>query len=97
MEQVIKLSLVCVFAFFLINYAPIFSIIRKHFFTYLDIEGGYKTTYGWICRKTRYMFGCIFCVSFWITLVFEPALCLYVPVVSTIINHFFLNSFNRKS
>ena len=97
MEQVIKLALVCVFVFFLINYAPLFSFFRQKFFVYLDVEGGTKTKYGWICRKTRYLFSCIFCVSFWLTLIICPSQILFVPVVATIINNLFLNSFNRKN
>lgn len=96
MEEIILYSLVCVFAFFLINHAPLFSWPRKKVVTYLNIEGGSKGAFGWICRKLSYMITCIFCVSFWLTLIISPNLCLFVPVVATIINGLFISSFAKS-
>lgn len=96
MEVVFLISLFCVFVFFLINHAPIFSFPRKKLFTYLDIQGGTKNWFGWICRQFRYMLGCIFCITFWITLTIDHKFMFFTPVVATIINHLFLNSFKHK-
>ena len=94
--EVIYLSIFCVFTFFLINHAPIFSLPRTKIYTYLNIEGGQKTKFGWLCRKVQYLLTCIFCISFWITLIVDPIYCVIVPVIATIINYHFLNSFKNR-
>lgn len=94
--EVIYISILCVFLFFMINHAPILSLLRQKVFTYLNIEGGQKTNFGWLCRKIQYMLTCIFCVSFWVTLFINPKLVFFVPVIATIINYHFIQSFKNR-
>lgn len=96
MEEVIKTSLWCVFIYFLINQAPIFSILRKYVFSYLDINGGRKNVFGWINRKFRYMLGCIVCVTAWYCIFFDRENFFYSPILAAIINSLFQNSFFKK-
>lgn len=96
MEQIIKLSLLGVFIHFMINHAPILSLIRTYIFNYLDINGGRKNFKGFICRKTKYLFGCIFCITFWITLLIDYKNCFFTPVLASIFSGMFMNSFIKK-
>jgi hypothetical protein len=97
MEEILKLSLIGVFVHFMINYAPILAFIRNPFFSWLDINGGRKNTLGYFCRKTKYLLGCIFCITFWLTLIIDYKNCLYTPVIAAILNGMFLNSFFKKA
>jgi hypothetical protein len=81
----------------MINHAPILSPVRVRVFNWLDIKGGRKDLKGLICRKTKYLFGCIFCVSFWITVVLDFKNCLYVPILASIITNTFLKTFYNKN
>lgn len=96
MEQIIKISLIGVFIHFMINFAPILSPIRAIVFNYLDINGGRKNLKGYLCSKTKYLIGCIFCITFWLTLLIDYKNCLYTPILAAIFNGMFLNSFNKK-
>lgn len=97
MEQIIKLSLLGVFIHFMINHAPILAIARERIFSYLNIQGGRKNLKGFLCRKTKYLFGCIFCITFWVTLLIDYKNCLYTPVLASILNGMFVNSFLKNS
>lgn len=97
MEQIIKLSLFGVFIHFMVNHAPILSLIRNYVFNYLNINGGRKNIKGFLCRKTKYLIGCIFCITFWITLFIDYKNCLYTPVLASILNGMFKNSFLKSS
>jgi hypothetical protein len=89
MEEIIKLSLLSIFAHFMINSATIFSYYRRKIFTYIDIIGGKDSFSGWVARKFRYMMACVFCLTFWITLFISPQNAVYTPVVSVILYNFF--------
>lgn len=77
----------------MINYAPILNPIRIVVFNFLDINGGKHDAKGFVCRKLRYLSSCIFCISFWVTLMLSWQNIFYVPVLATIINFAFHKSF----
>jgi hypothetical protein len=93
--EIIKTSTICVFIFFLLNFATILEYPISKFYKYIDLAGGKKTTYGYMCRKLRYMLGCIFCLTFWYCLAFDINNLFYSPVFATIINSLFLKSFSN--
>ena len=93
--EIIKTSTICVFIFFLLNFATILEYPISIFYKYIDRIGGKKTTYGYMCRKLRYMLGCIFCLTFWYCLAFDINNLLYCPIFATIINSLFLKSFDN--
>ncbi len=93
--EIIKTSTICVFIFFLLNFATILEYPISIFYKYIDRIGGRKTVYGYMCRKLRYMLGCIFCLTFWYCLAFDINNLFYSPVFATIINFMFLKSFDN--
>jgi len=93
--EIIKTSTICVFIFFLLNFAKIFEYPMSIFYKHIDLIGGKKTAYGYICRKLRYMLGCIFCLTFWYCLAFDINNLFYSPVFATIINSLFLKSISN--
>jgi hypothetical protein len=75
---------------------PIFDYPRSIAYRYLDIKGGSKNILGYLCRKVRYLMGCIFCLTFWYCLCFDINNFIYCPIVATIINNLFLTSFQHR-
>ena len=94
--EILKTSTACVFVFFLLNFAPVFDYPRSIAYRYLDRKGGSKNILGYLCRKARYLLGCIFCLTFWYCLCFDINNFIYCPIVAAIINNLFLTSFQHR-
>jgi hypothetical protein len=94
--EILKTSTACVFVFFLLNFAPVFDYPRSIVYGYLDRKGGSKNTLGYLCRKLKYLLGCIFCLTFWYCICFDINNFIYCPIVAAIINNLFLTSFQHR-